>query len=99
VNFTEHTARRLVSLARNGARCGVYTIVLVDTGQKLPYGFNLEDLEQDAIVITGQNGKFTLLDERFDFCQLELDSPPSGELFKKIISGIGEMSKAAMKVE
>jgi hypothetical protein len=99
VNFTDHTARKLVSLARNGARCGVYTIVLVDTAQKLPYGFNLEDLEQDAIVITGQDGKFTLLDERFDFCQLVLDSLPPSELFKKIISGIGEMSKAAMKVE
>ena len=45
VNFTEDAARRLVSIAANGPRCGVYTLVTVDTEQPLPYGFNLSDLE------------------------------------------------------
>jgi hypothetical protein len=39
VNFTDSAARRLVSIALNGPRCGVYTIVTMDTEQELPYGF------------------------------------------------------------
>jgi len=31
VNFTEDAARRLVSIAANGPRCGVYALVAVDT--------------------------------------------------------------------
>ena len=30
-NFTEEAARRLVSIATSGARCGVYTLISVDT--------------------------------------------------------------------
>src|SRR5213075_1129707 len=38
VNFTETSARRLVSIAENGPRCGVYTIVMMDTSaeKRLP---------------------------------------------------------------
>jgi hypothetical protein len=42
VNFSEEAARRLVSIALNGPRCGVYTILTVDTDQRLPYGFAQE---------------------------------------------------------
>jgi CxxC-x17-CxxC domain-containing protein len=43
VNFSESAARRLVSIALNGPRCGVYTIITVDTEQQLPYGFHKRD--------------------------------------------------------
>lgn len=39
MNFSEAAARRLVSITLNGPRCGVYTILTVDTEQELPYGF------------------------------------------------------------
>ena len=45
VNFSEDGARRLVSLASAGARCGIYTFVMVDMNQPMPHGFNLADLE------------------------------------------------------
>ena len=35
-NFTEEAARRLVSIATSGARCGVYTLITVDSRQPLP---------------------------------------------------------------
>src|SRR5206468_9369102 len=49
VNFSIEAARRLVSIATSGARCGVYTLVTVDTKQPLPHGFNLADLEQTGV--------------------------------------------------
>ncbi len=49
VNFTTEATRRLVSICQSGARCGVYTLISVDTRQPLPQGFNLADLEQPSV--------------------------------------------------
>ena len=43
VNFTESATRRLVSIALNGPRCGVYTLMTMDSEQQLPYGFHKRD--------------------------------------------------------
>ncbi|MDQ3815316.1 MAG: cell division protein FtsK, partial [Armatimonadota bacterium] len=51
VNFSETSAKRLVSIMRNGPRCGVFPLVIVDRSKPLPYGFNLSDLHQFALVI------------------------------------------------
>ena len=42
INFSESAARRLVSIAHSGPRCGIYTILTIDTEQELPYGFRNE---------------------------------------------------------
>ena len=76
VNFSETAARRLVSIAQNGPRCGVYAVILMDTDKPLPYGFNPADLERNAEVIAWQDGRWAWQDEDFKVCTLELDSPP-----------------------
>jgi len=58
VNFSETAARRLVSIAQNGPRCGVYAVVLVDTDKSLPHGFNLADLERASTVIAWNGERF-----------------------------------------
>jgi len=72
VNFNETAARRLVSIAQNGPRCGVYAVILMDTDKvrtnnhsSLPYGFNPADLEQNAEVIAWQDGRWVWQDEDF----------------------------------
>ena len=52
VNFSDTAVRRLVSIASSGARCGVYTLVSVDSHQQLPHNFDLEDLRQHANCLT-----------------------------------------------
>jgi S-DNA-T family DNA segregation ATPase FtsK/SpoIIIE len=99
VNFSETAARRLVSIAQNGPRCGVYAIVLMDTDKPLPYGFNSADLEQNAEVIAWQDGRWVWQDEDFKECTLELDAPPPAELFNRIVTAVGEAAKASSKVE
>jgi ribosomal protein L7/L12 len=54
VNFTDSAARRLVSIVKNGPRCGVYTLILMDSSKKLPYGFNIEDLRQLAVIFESE---------------------------------------------
>jgi len=102
VNFNETAARRLVSIAQNGPRCGVYAVILMDTDKvrtnnhsSLPYGFNPADLEQNAEVIAWQDGRWVWQDEDFKECTLELDAPPAAELFNRIVKAVGEAAKAS----
>ncbi len=99
VNFSETAVQRLVSIAQNGPRCGVYAIVLMDTDKALPYGFNPADLERNAEVIAWQEGRWVWQDEDFKVCTLELDAPPEAELFNHIVNAVGEAAKATSKVE
>jgi hypothetical protein len=48
-NFSEVAARKLVSIATSGPRCGVYTLILVDRKQKMPANFDLNDLTVGAV--------------------------------------------------
>ncbi len=98
-NFTPEAARRLINIAASGPRCGVYTLVTVDTAQPLPYSFNLADLERTATVIAWDGERFAWQDPDFRDCLLELDAPPPSDLFDRILSGVGAAAKEAMKVE
>jgi S-DNA-T family DNA segregation ATPase FtsK/SpoIIIE len=98
-NFTDQSARRLISIATNGPRCGVFTLVTVDTEQPHPYGFNLEDLERTATVVAWDGGRFVWQEPEFERHLLELDSPPSTERFEALVRAVGAAAKEASKVE
>jgi DNA segregation ATPase FtsK/SpoIIIE, S-DNA-T family len=112
VNFTEETARRLVKIATNGPRCGVTTVVMMDTEQPRPHGFNLDDLERVATIIdcTGQDFvlRYTAQDNyvesrqlktNIEECQLQLDAPPELNLFNSLLKEVGQSAKAASEVK
>lgn len=99
VNFSGETARRLVSLASSGARCGIYTLVSVDERQPLPQGFDLADLEQPGLTLTWKNQKFIWNDPDFAAFPLRLDEPPPPEFCTKLLQVIGERAKLAGRVE
>ena len=106
VNFTESSARRLISIVKNGPRCGVYALILQDSAKALPYGFNIKDLEDSAaqISVTGKSdGPDTVNvccvweDPAFRGLVLELDDLPPQKVSLAIINKSGEMSAAGMK--
>jgi S-DNA-T family DNA segregation ATPase FtsK/SpoIIIE len=99
VNFTDTSARRLVSIASNGPRTGVYVLATVDTEQPLPYGFNLADLERTATIIAYDNSGFTWIDPDFLKCTVRLDHLPPTEQFDHIVLAVGEAAIQASKVE
>ncbi len=75
-NFSESAARRLVSIASSGARCGVYTLISVDTKQQLPSGVQLKDLEPHCVNLTWKEGRFQWRSPEFGRFPLKLDAPP-----------------------
>jgi energy-coupling factor transporter ATP-binding protein EcfA2 len=99
VNFNDDSARRLVSVAKNGPRCGVYAVILIDTEKPLPHGFNIAELEQSATVLEWDGQRFVWKDEDYEPWLLQLDTPPDKALFDRIIQTVGEQAVEASKVE
>jgi len=98
-NFNETSARRLASIAASGARCGVYTIVSIDTSQHMPSNFNVADIEQHATTLVLKDGVYTWTDPEFGKWPLSVEQPPSDEMFTQIIQRVGKAAKAAKRVE
>lgn len=104
-NFTDETAKRLVSIATNGPRCGVSVLVAIDESKPLPYGFNLWDLERVSSVIAQTQGDpagrtFVWQHPEYrDVGHLQLDPLPPPALFNQIVQDVGERAKAANRVE
>ncbi len=111
-NFSEQAARRLSSIAQNGPRCGVYTVVLADTDKVKatgrayggeadgsPIQLALADLEQASTIIAWKKDRWVWHDEDFKDCTLELDTPPETELFNRSVTAVGEAARDAGRVE
>ena len=64
-NFSADACRRLVSIAQNGPRCGVLTLITVDRKQPMPEGFDLADLQQAGVRLTWDDGQLRLGRRRF----------------------------------
>jgi DNA segregation ATPase FtsK/SpoIIIE-like protein len=99
VNFSEESARRLVSIASSGARCGVYFLLSVDRRQKLPGQFDLEDLKSAANSLTWQDNRFAWDYDDLRQFPCELEKPTSPELTGQIVRAVGRLAKDANRVE
>ncbi len=98
-NFTESAARRLTSIIASGARCGVHTLMTVDTRMKMPHGFQLEDLDPHSVHLAWQDERFVWEDSGLEDVQLELDAPPEASRFTEIIRQVGEKLGDVDRVE
>jgi hypothetical protein len=98
-NFSAEAARRLVSIASSGARCGVYTLITVDTKLPLPQGFNLADLEQPSVNLVWRGDRFLWKDSDFEKYPLRVDGPPPAEFCTRLMHRVGERAKDANRVE
>ena len=100
-NFSEEAARRLVSIASSGARCGVYTLISTDDRLKLPRNFDLADLEAQAATVTWDQSqrRFRWKQDDLAALPLSLDEPPSDERFTEIVRAVGRFAKDAARVE
>jgi DNA segregation ATPase FtsK/SpoIIIE-like protein len=114
-NFSEAAARKLVSIATSGPRCGIYTLISVDRKQKMPANFDLKDLAAGAVHLDWQagpakpapfgalkpavNGRFRWRYPAFEHLPLALDRPPSADRFNDVVREAGRAAKDSMKVE
>ena len=100
-NFSDEAARRLVSIAASGARCGVFTLISTDSRLALPRNFDLADLEAAAVALVWDAaGKgFRFKSGELAQLPLVLEAPPSGEQFTHIVRAVGLLAKDAARVE
>ncbi|MEX2186223.1 MAG: FtsK/SpoIIIE domain-containing protein [Pirellulales bacterium] len=97
--FNENSLRRLASIASAGPRCGVFTLITVDTKQPMPVNFQLAEIEQHATVLRWQDGRFRWNHPDFERLPLELDQPPTGERCTEIVRTCGQAAKDSKRVE
>ncbi len=98
-NFSETSARRLISIASTGAKCGVYVLISLDTKQPLPAGVNLKDLETHCINFVWREGKLQWKNPELGKLPLTYDTPPDSEKMTRLMHKIGDLAKNANKVE
>src|SRR5262249_36919321 len=99
VNFSSDAARRLISIASSGARCGVYTLIGVDTKQPMPQGIDLKDLEECCVNLSWQDSVCTWADPGFRPYPLTLDALPPDDFCTRILQLVGAKAKEASRVE
>lgn len=97
--FEGESWRRLISIARTGARCGVYALILRDVRQALPPEMMIEDLEAASANIVREDGKWVWKDAVYRQFPLTLDVPPDEETLTRIVNKVGAAAKDANRVE
>lgn len=97
--FEGESFRRLASIASSGARCGVYTLILHDTGTPLPADARLAELEAHSINLDRKGAKFVWRDEVFERFPLQLDAAPAEGTLNPILDVVGRRAKENKRVE
>jgi energy-coupling factor transporter ATP-binding protein EcfA2 len=91
--------QRLKTIATTGPRCGVYTLMSVDTSVKLPADFPFADLLNGAVHLDWSDERFRWKYPLFEKLALELDQLPPKETLNEVLRHAGEESRVASKVE
>ncbi len=97
--FTETSARRLMSIAASGARCGVYTLIHWDTRQPVPPEFIPDELRKSSFCVTAAGGEFRVAGKIRPGLELALDAPPGPEAATEFIQRVGRQSRDSSRVE
>ncbi|HEV3300945.1 MAG TPA: FtsK/SpoIIIE domain-containing protein [Planctomycetaceae bacterium] len=97
--FSDGAAQRLLSIARSGPKCGVYTLLSMDTRQAMPHAFDKADLEATATTFDWVNGRFIARDPVLAHFPVKMETPPRANDFAEIVRKAGVQSKDSRRVE
>ena len=99
-NFTETAAKRLLSIAASGARCGVYMLIHWDQRQPLPPEFIPDDLQSQQRLPEQQGqANSCWAGKRSRGPNLLLDAPPPPEFAIEFVNKVGLSSRDSSRVE
>ncbi len=99
VNFTDVAARRLLSIAASGAKCGVYMLLHWDRRQPLPQDFLPDELRRNALCLAARGNDFVANGKLLPGTVLSLDAPPEADLATEFTHRIGRFSRDSSRVE
>ncbi|MCA9239443.1 MAG: AAA family ATPase, partial [Planctomycetales bacterium] len=100
-NFTDTAAKRLVSLATGGPRCGVYVLAVIDAAYRLPTDFRVDELKADAVNLEwdAQRARLVWRYPGFELLPLTVAQPPEPERMVEVVRKAGAAAKDAVRVE
>lgn len=97
--FTDLAAKRLLSIAASGARCGVFLLIHYDKKIDLPHGFLIDDLRNACLVLQGERDGFHVKGNAVKGTSLSLLKPPSPPQFVDWIHRIGAGNRDSNRIE
>jgi hypothetical protein len=98
-NFTETAAKRLLSIAASGARCGVYMLIHWDRRLPLPQEFIPDELRKACVCVGLKDNQFILPGWSRSGAALSLDEPPAPEVATDFVQQVGRLSRDSSRVE
>jgi hypothetical protein len=98
-NFTDVAAKRLMSIAASGARCGVYMLLHWDQRQPMPQDFLPDEVRKNCVVVTAKGNDFLLSGKSQPGMALQLDNPPTPEFAIEFVNQVGRASRDSSRVE
>ncbi|HEY5914680.1 MAG TPA: FtsK/SpoIIIE domain-containing protein [Verrucomicrobiae bacterium] len=98
-NFTDVAAKRLLSIAASGARCGVFTLIHWDRRQAMPQDFIPDELRKSSFGVKTKGTSFVLAGDTLPGVDLIIDEPPSPEMATGFIHEVGRLSRDSGRVE
>lgn len=100
-NFSELAGRRLVSLVTGGPRCGVYTLLGVDSAARLPTDFRLDEIRDNAAWLDwdADAARFVWRRPALEELSVEPAAEPPVERMIEVIKRAGQAAKDAVRVE
>jgi ABC-type multidrug transport system fused ATPase/permease subunit len=98
-NFTDTAAKRLLSIAASGARCGVYTLIHWDRRQPLPQDFIPDELRKSSVTVNFQGANLLVDGKHRPGVDLLLEEAPTPEIATELIQRIGRLSRDSSRVE
>jgi len=97
--FTELAARRLLSIAASGARCGVFLFIHRDERAELPQGFAMEDLRHACFCLRSGEEGFSVRENPVKGTALSLLAPPPAEVFVRWVHRLGAANRDSNRIE
>ncbi|WP_146567239.1 FtsK/SpoIIIE domain-containing protein [Posidoniimonas corsicana] len=100
-NFTDSAAKRLVNIATSGPRCGVYILGVIDSKQRMPTDFNMDDLTAQAVNLAWDDTRqrFVWRYPAFERLPIATAKPPGAERMVEVVRQAGAAAKDAVRVE
>ncbi|MDZ4656168.1 MAG: FtsK/SpoIIIE domain-containing protein [Bythopirellula sp.] len=97
--LSDGAIRRLKTIATTGPKCGVYTLMNVDTTVKLPTDFSLPDLLNGAVHLDWVEERLRWKYPLFEKLALQLETLPPKDKLNEVLRHAAEESRTASRVE
>ena len=97
--LSDASIRKIKTIATTGPRCGVYTLMSVDSSLKLPSDCSLDEILKGAIHLDWSDERLLWRYPLFEKLLLHIDPLPPKDKLNGVLRRAGEESRTASRVE